>query len=316
MAGLNGRLTLLAQQPAAVRGALWMVLACACFSSMNGMVRYLSVELEPMVIVFFRCLFGTIAIAPWLAHAGLSSLRTSRPLIQGARAIIAVVAMAAWFYGLSLMPLAEAIALSFTMPLFASIAAVVFLGEVMRARRWSATVIGFVGAMIILRPGFAELTLATGLILGAAVLMSITQTMVKMLTATEHPNAIVFWLAFLLTPLSLVPALVVWQTPTLGQLAWLLGLGALATLAHQSLTRALAASDATAVLPLDFMRLPFAAAIGYFAFAEVPDLWTWTGAAVIVLSSVYISHREARLRRARRAAADGKADEPAPAGGE
>ncbi len=292
------------QAPDTLRGALWMILACACFSSMNGIVRHLGQDLPTLVLVFFRCFFGLIALLPWVLKSGLASLRTSRPILHLTRVIIAFVAMYAWFYALTKMPLAEATALSFVMPLFATIAAVLFLGEVMRARRWSATIIGFAGAMIILRPGLIEITEAALLVLFSTVLMAGSQTIVKLLSRTEHPNAIVFWIIFLMMPVSLVPALFVWQTPNLEQFAWLIGLGVVATLGHQSMARSLASTDATAVYPLDFTRLIFATLIGYFAFSELPDLWTWVGAAVIMTSSIYIAHREASLRRAARIAGD------------
>jgi drug/metabolite transporter (DMT)-like permease len=290
--------------PDTLRGALWMLLACACFSSMNGIVRHLGQDLPTFVMVFFRCLFGLIALLPWLLKPGLASLRASRPALHGVRVVMAFVAMAAWFYGLKMMPLAEATALSFTTPLFATVAAVVFLGEVMRARRWTATLVGFAGAMIILRPGLTTITDATLFILLAAFLMALSQTIVKLLTRNEHPNATVFWLVFLMTPVSLVPAIFVWQTPTIEQFAWLIGLGVVATLGHQSLARSLGATEATAVYPIDFTRLIFAAAIGFLAFDEAPDMWTWIGAAVIMTSSVYIAHREARLRRAAQKSSD------------
>ena len=285
--------------PDTLRGALWMLLACACFSLMNGIVRHLAQDLPTLVIVFFRCLFGLIALLPWLLKPGLASLRATRPGLHGIRVAMAFVAMAAWFYGLKSMPLAEATALSFTTPLFATIAAVLFLGEVMRARRWTATLVGFIGAMIILRPGLATLNDATLYVLLAAFLMALSQTIVKLLSRGEHPNATVFWLVFLMTPVSLVPAILVWQTPDVEQFAWLIGLGVIATLGHQSLARSLGATEATAVYPIDFTRLIFAATIGFLAFDEAPDRWTWIGAAVIVTSSVYIAHREARLRRAK-----------------
>lgn len=291
--------------PDTLRGALWMLLACACFSSMNGIVRHLGEEgLPTLVMVFFRCLFGLIALLPWLLMPGLASLRASRPGLHVVRVAMAFVAMASWFYGLTLMPLAEATALSFTTPLFATVAAVVFLGEVMRVRRWTATLIGFAGAMIILRPGFEAITEATYYVLFAALLMALSQTIVKLLSRSEHPNATVFWLVFLMTPVSLVPALFVWQTPNFEQFAWLIALGIVATLGHQSLARSLGATDATAVYPIDFTRLIFAALIGYFAFSELPDAWTWIGAGVIMASSIYIAHREASLRRAARHKAD------------
>lgn len=287
--------------PGTARGALWMFVACACFSGMNGVVRHLVQDLPVFVVVFFRSLFGLLAMLPFLLRPGLASLRPARPMLHGLRAVIGLVAMACWFHALGRMPLANATALSFTMPLFASIAAVLVLGETMRARRWTAVAVGFAGAMIILRPGFAAVTGATLLVLLSALLMAANQTVVKRLARDEHANAIVFWLVLLMTPASLAPALLVWRTPDPGQFAWLAALGAVATVGHQCMVRALAATDATAIYPFDFTRLIFAALIGYAAFGEVPDAWTWAGAAVIASSAIYIARREAYLRRRRRA---------------
>lgn len=278
-----------------VRVACWMLFACLCFSIMNGIVRHLGGVIEPIVVVFFRCLFGLVAMAPFLLRSGLGSLHTENPWLHVIRGFVAVIAMGCWFYGLKLMPLAEAVALSFTTPLFSSIAAVILLGEVMRRRRWTATVVGFVGAIIVLRPGLSEFTTGSFLILSAALLMAISQVMVKYLTGKDHPNAIVFWLVFLVLPLSFAPAAVFWQTPVGAEWIWLASLGMIATLAHQSMVRGFALADATAVVPFDFMRLPFVALIGFLAFGEKPDVWTWLGAAVIVSSSVYITHREQRF---------------------
>ena len=292
----------MAPLPAAARGALWMVVACACFSGMNGITRHVVQDLPVYLVVFYRSLFGLLAMLPFLLRPGLASLRPRRPRLHLLRAVIGLAAMGCWFYALRHLPLAEATALSFTMPLFASVAAVLVLGERMRARRWTAIAVGFAGAMIILRPGVAAVSGATLLALFSALLMAASQTAVKVLSRTEHPNAIVFWLVFLMTPASLVPALFVWRVPGWEQLAWLAALGLVATVGHQCMVRALASTDATAIYPLDFTRLVFAALIGFAAFGELPDLWTWIGAGVIVSSSLYVAHREARLRtRARRA---------------
>ena len=277
-----------------VRVACWMLFACLCFSMMNGIVRHLGGVIEPIVVVFFRCLFGLVAMAPFLLRAGFNSLRTENPMLHVLRGLVAVVAMSCWFYGIKLMPLAEAVALSFTTPLFSSIAAVILLGEVMRRRRWTATVIGFIGTLIVLRPGISEFTTGSFLILTAALLMAVNQVMVKYLTGKDHPNAIVFWLVFLVLPLSFAPAAAFWQTPAGGEWVWLISLGMIATLGHQLMVRSFALADATAVVPFEFMRLPFVALIGFLAFGEKPDLWTWVGAAVIVSSSVYITHRESQ----------------------
>lgn len=286
-----------ARLPGVVRGALWMLIACACFSSMNGVVRHLTQDLPIFVVVFFRSFFGLLAMLPFLLRPGLASLRPVHPRLHVLRVAVGFVATGCWFYALARMPLAEATALSFTMPLFASIAAVLTLGETMRARRWTAIAVGFAGAMIILRPGSATITGAALLVLFSAMLMAVSQTAVKLLSRDAHPNAIVFWLVFLLTPVSLVPALAVWQTPSAAQFAWLATLGVVATIGHQCMVRALAAADATAIYPFDFTRLVFAAAIGFAVFGEVPDAWTWVGGAVIAASAIYIAHRESRLRR-------------------
>ena len=193
------------------------------------------------------------------------------------------------------MPMAQAVALSFTSPLFASVAAVILLGEVMRTRRWSAPLIGVFGTLVVLRPGVEELTIGSVLILTGAFLMAINQVMVKYLSGKDHPNAIVFWLVFLVFPLSAAPAVVMWETPVGIQWLWLIGLGLIATVGHQSMVRAFALADATAVVPFDFMRLPFVAVLGFLAFGEIPDLWTWLGSAIIVSSFVYIAHREAKM---------------------
>ncbi len=297
MIGVRAAGPAFARLPGAARGAVWMLAACLCFSGMNGIVRHLAQDLPIFAMVFFRSLFGLAAMLPFLLRPGLASLRTRHPRLHCVRALIALVAMGCWFYGLGRMPLAEATALSFTMPLFASVAAVMALGERMRVRRWTAVAVGFAGAMIIIRPGFAAVTAAMLLVLFSALLMAANQTLIKFMSRDEHPNAIVFWLAFLMTPASLGLALLSWQTPAPAQFAWLAGLGLLATSAHQCMARALAATDATAVYPFDFTRLIFAAAIGFAAFGEIPDMWTWVGAAVIAASAIYIAHRESRLRR-------------------
>ena len=275
--------------------ACCMLIACLCFSLMSGIIRHLGDELEPIIIVFFRCLFGIVAILPFLVGTGLASLKTKHPVLHIIRGFLAVVGMCCWFYGINLMPMAQAVALSFTSPLFASVAAVVLLGEVMRARRWSATLIGFVGTLVVLRPGFEEFTLGSSLILTGALLMAVNQVMVKYLSGKDHPNAIVFWLVFLVFPLSSVPAAVMWEAPAGVEWTWLIALGLIATVGHQSMVRAFALADATAVVPFDFMRLPFVALLGFIAFGEVPDLWTWVGASIIVGSCVYIAHREAKV---------------------
>ncbi len=280
----------------ALRAALWMITACAGFACMTGVIRHISATLPPFEIVFFRNLFGLLALTPWLMRNGVSSLKTDRLGLYSVRAVTGLVAMMTWFWAVSIVPLADATALSFTAPMFATVLAVFFLGETVRLRRWSATLIGFGGAMIILRPGVGELDPALLIVLVSAAAMSMSGIFVKKLTSTESPAKAVAWSGIMMVPLSFIPALLVWQWPTGEAWAWLVGLGVVATGAHVAMNRAISLSELTAILPYDFTRLPFAALVGFLAFGQTPDIWTWVGAAVIFSSSIYIAQREARLK--------------------
>ena len=284
--------------PGPLRGGLWMTGACVCFASMNAIIRHLSADLPPFEIVFFRNLMGLAFMLPWLLRAGPTALRTANQKLYVGRALIGLASMLLWFSALALMPLAEATALSFTAPLFATICAVAVLGETVRLRRWTATIVGFVGAMIVLRPGFQAIGLPELLVLASAATAGLSAITVKQLTRSEPPNAIVTYMTLYIMPPSLVFALFVWVTPPWATIPWLAVLGLFATLGHQAMTRAFAATDTSLVMSFDFARLPFVAVIAWFAFGETPDIWTWVGAAVIVAATVYVAHRESRLARA------------------
>ncbi len=275
--------------------ALWMVLACVGFAVMTGIIRHVSETLPPLEIVFFRNFFGLMALTPWFWRNGIGGLRTQRLGLLSARAVTGLISMTAWFSAVALIPIAEATALSFTAPLFGTIGAVFFLGEIVRLRRWSATLIGFVGAMIILRPGFQEFQPASFYAILAAATMAASGIFIKKLTATESPAKCVAWAHVMMTPAALIPALFVWQWPHGVTWLWLIGLGCVAIVSHLAMTRSIGMGDLTAVLPYDFTRLPFAAIVGYIAFSQVPDMWTWIGAGVIFTSTIYIAHREFKL---------------------
>jgi drug/metabolite transporter (DMT)-like permease len=278
-----------------------MTAAAFCFSLMNIAIRIVSGELDPLEIAFFRNLFALAFMLPWLARTGLAGLSTRRRGTHLWRAAIGMLAMVCWFYSIALLPLAEAVALNFTVPLFATAGAALFLGEIVRARRWSATLLGFLGVLVILRPGFAELSPAMVLPVLAAAFMAIATLIVKSLSRSETPAAIVLYMNLILAPLSLVPALFVWRWPSWTALALLVLIGLLAALAHIALTRAYTKADASAVMPFDYARLPFVAGLAFLVFGQTPDLGTWLGAAIIASSAIYIARREAQVARLRRA---------------
>lgn len=300
--------------PAAARGACWLVLVAALTAVLAGLVRKLSATIHPFEIAFFRNFFGLAFMLPWLAAAGIPGFRTRRLRLYVVRAVVAAIAMLTFFYALSIMPLADVIALAFTSPLFATAGAALFLGETVRVRRWSATLIGFLGAMLILRPGAETISLGAVIVLVSAAAMAGAALMVKNLSRTEPAAQIVLYLALFMTPLTLVPALFVWTWPSWGEIFWLALVAGVATSSNVAIVKAFSEIDVSLVAAFDFVRLPFTAAVGYVFFAEVPDVWVWVGAAIIAAASVYIAHREMQLDRLRRRAIERGAPRPPGAG--
>ena len=279
------------------RAALWILLSGICSVMMNVLIRVAAHAMHPFEVAFFRCLFGLVLLAPWVVRSGPALWRSRNKGFYLLRAGVGVVSMATWFYGITVVPLATATAVNFTAPLFATLAAALVLHEDVRLRRWSAVLLGFLGVLVIMRPGSERLDANLLILLLSAATAAMNNITVKFLARSEPPSRIVALFMIYLTPLSLIPALFVWQWPDPSTLGALVGLGALGTIAHISVARALAAADASACAPFEFARLPFAALIGFVWFGEVTNLWTWIGAAIIAGSSVYVAHREARLAR-------------------
>jgi drug/metabolite transporter (DMT)-like permease len=286
-----------------LRGALLILLSCVFFGFMGITIRELSQRLPTFELIFFRNAMALAFMLPWLAGHGLTALRTASWRLYFGRSFLAFGSMICWFTALATLPLAEAVALSFTSPLFATVLAVVVLHEIVRVRRWSATIIGFLGAMLILRPGFAEVTLAHWLVLLSSLAGAFGAILVKQLTRVDDANTIVTVMTLIVSPVALVLAIPVWQWPaTWTDWALIVALGFCAMAGHQVLTRAYKLLDTSLVMTLDFARLPIAALLSWIIFAEVPDIWTWIGGAIIASASIYTARREAALARAGRLA--------------
>ena len=278
-----------------------MLIGGFCAVMMNVLIRFAAYRLHPFEVTFFRCLFSLFVMLPFIIRSGPSILATPKVGFYTLRAVVGLISMLSWFYGITIVPLATATAVNFTAPLFATMAAALVLHEDVRLRRWIAVVIGFVGVLVIMRPGRESLDAMLLLILLSAASSAMNNITVKYLVRTERPNTIVALFSVYLTPLSLIPALFVWEWPDLKSLGALVGLGVIGTLAHLSVARAYLAADASACAPYEFVRLPYAALIGYLLFGEVSDGWTWVGAAIIAGAAIYVAHREARLARIGRA---------------
>ena len=274
-----------------------MIVASAFFAAMAGLIRYGSEDLHPFQLAFLRSAFGIAFMLPWLMKSGLGVLRTNRIGLISVRGLVAAAAMFSFFWALSIMLLAEAVALSFTAPFFVTILAVIFLKEIVRARRWTAVAIGFLGTMIILRPGSDAVDWPALAVLFSALMLAGAIICVKMLSRTESPNAIYMWMVIYLAPITLVPALFVWKNPTWEQLGVAAGIGFAGTVGHLLVTRAFGLADTSALMPFDFARLVFSAIVGFLFFSQVPDVWTGIGAAIIAAAGIYIARREARAER-------------------
>lgn len=283
--------------PSIAGAAIEATIATMLFAAMSLLIRQASHELHALEIVFFRNFLAVAWMTPWLMRVGVRGLRTQRFGAYALRAGLGIVGMTAAFTSYTLIPLADATALTFTAPLFAAVIAALFLGEVIRIRRWTAIFVGFIGTMIVLRPGADAIQLGSLLALINAVTMAIGNLLIKSLSRTEPTERVVTYMVVLLTPLSLVPALFVWQWPTPMTLFWLFLLAGCGTAGHWCLTRSYIKADVSFIMPFDFLRLPFTALFAYLVFAEAPTIYTWIGGAVIFSSTFYIVMRERKLAR-------------------
>jgi drug/metabolite transporter (DMT)-like permease len=285
------------------------IFAGLCFAGLSAQVKFLSTDLHSFVITFWRNFWGLFFMMPWLFRQGLGELSWPRIRMFTLRSALSLASMLLGFTSLSYLTLANATALSFTAPLFATILAALVLGETVRRRRWSATLVGFVGVLVVLRPGMSAIGIGEILALAGAFLTALVIIVVKQMSRTEPSNAIVAYMVLLLTPMSLVVALPFWGWPALSDWPFVIGMGLAGTVGHVCWTRAISIADASVVVPFDYVRLIFTIMIGIFAFAEQPDRYTLIGSAIIVLAGIYIARREAMLnQRAAREAVAASAD--------
>ena len=280
-----------------LRAVAWMIGAAASFSLLVVCVRELSASLPTPEILFFRCLFTMALLVPWAVRAGRDAVRIRRPWPNLLRGVSTFAAMTMWFHAIGVVPLADAVAIQSAYPLFTILLAMLLFAERPGIRRWLATLAGFAGVLVIVRPGFVAVGLPTAMLLGAALCYAVSNICVKAMADTESPTRMVFTVNALLLAFSAVPTALMWVTPSLDALPWIALLAGSGFAAHMCLTRALATGEAGAVMPFDFLRLPFAALGGLMLYGEVPDLWTVAGGVLVFASAIYIAMREARPGR-------------------
>ena len=279
-----------------VLAVFFMIFSGFFATTMHCLIRFATEDHHPFEVAFFRTVFVLIIFLPLVARNGITSLKSNNVKLQTFRAIVGSVAMLCMFYGLSITELAKATALMFTVPIFATILAILFLKEIVGIRRWIAMLVGFTGAVIVLRPD-VELGFGPLLILCASLMWSSSMLMAKTLTKTDSISSITFWQAAGLIPATFILAVPVWQWPNLSQLFMFLMIAIAGTLVHWFLNEALKRAEISALLPLDYLRLIWSVSMGFIFFNELPHAGLWFGAALILGASTYIGIRQAQKKK-------------------
>ena len=285
--------------PGNVRGSLWMVLGTLLFSLSAMLIKSVGTNLPTAEIAFLRAAFGFIFIMPFMLKADLQVFRIRNRGAMVGRCVSGSANLFCSFYAVTHLALATAVSLSFTRPLIFIFLAVLFLGEIIRWRRWTATGIGFLGVLIMVRPGteafeFAAVVAILGAGFGAA-----NHTFIKILTRTEHQLTVLFYPTLFNAVAMLIPAIYVWVMPTWQEFVMMFLVAVILAGTQACIFQAYKAGEGTAVSPFQYARLLFAGLIGFFVFGEIPDIWTFAGALVIIGSGFYIARRQIRARKDR-----------------
>ena len=282
--------------PAPLRAVFWAMLQVISFSAMAVSARKLSVAMSAFEIMFFRGLIGLVFVAPWAIRVGPAGWRPPRPGLVTLRGVLLFAAVLAWFVAIGIIPVSDAVALQFTVPLFVVLGAALFLGEQVGPRRALVVATGFVGALIVIRPGLNEFSPAVLFVFLSVVFYVATHLITKALAGEVSGSLLVFHMNLLMAPLGLICVFLFtgWTAPEWSDAPWLMVIGVTGALAHIFMTRAFRAADASFVEPIDFMRLPLTALFGWFLFRETSDIWTWIGAAIIFAAVIWNARVEAR----------------------
>ena len=273
-----------------VRGVLWMLAAVTTLTTMFAIVKQMSIEVPIFVVALARTFFALCMLTPWIVRNGRAGIRTTRPGLHFVRAFFGITAFVCVVFALEHLILADVMVLAFTSPFWSILIGAIVLHEAIRGRRVAATLVGFCGVLMIVKPqGGIEAAMLLALL--SAILSSCAMISMKSLSSTEPPTRIVFYFMFFGTLIMLPGAVLTWETPTLVQTGWLLLAGVLGAVGQDFLARAYDAGEIGIVAPFDFMRLPVAALLGYLIFNELPDPWSIAGTVVIVASALYLMRR-------------------------
>mgnify|MGYP001156701616 FL=1 len=276
---------------------LWAASSSGILAIMWVLVRQLSSQLHPLEITFFSTIFAFLFSCVNILKFGLSIFKTNRLSHHFCRGCVNGIAILAWFFALTLLTLADASALILMSPLCVSVGAVLVLNEHMGPRRWFALGLGAIGALVVIRPGFEEVSLGIWLVL-ITVLASAGQRLLgKSLIATDNSTTCVLYLTLFMIPISFIAAAFVWKWPSFNNYLYLILIGGLLNLGHFTMMKSFSLADVSALEPVNFTRLVWGALFGFLFFREIPDLYTWVGGFMIISATSYVAHREVKIRK-------------------
>lgn len=280
-----------------LKGAVFVLIGTFFFVANDVVVKFTGDRIHPAQMALFRYGVGIVLLSPLFIRAGAAELRTKRIGLHFLRALIATTGQAGVYYAVIHLLLADATAMNFTRPLFLTVLAMIVLKETVGIHRWGATIFGFLGVVVMVRPfggGFDEAWLVA---LGAAFLFAAALILIRVLSRTDTPATILFWYHLFGIAIFTGPAAYVWVEPTPVEFVQLLLIAVFTATGMFFFVRGFAMGESSLMGPMEYIRLVYAAVVGYFIFAEAPVIWTWVGAAIIVASTLYITHREARHGR-------------------
>ena len=300
--------------PPNVQGAFWLVTGGFIFTATSAMIRLLSTQIESVQTAFFRAVISVVILLPIIAAGKVKPWQSKRIAGHFWRTFMGTLSMVLGFYAVSMLPLADATAIAFSQPLFSVVVAALIDGEKVRWRRWSATIVGFIGVLVMVRPGEGSLQAGALVALANAATVALSILLVKRLSNSETPLMILTQFAIFSTILLLPPALWVWRWPDAWGWVLAVGVALSATVGQYFWVQAFKAGEMSAIAPFEYMRLPFAVFMGWLMWNEMPVVWTYVGAAIVIASALYIAHREHVVARERRRATSVSPPEKSPAG--
>ena len=256
-------------------------------------IKLLSQDLNPFMIAFYRCLFGVIIMLPFMIYNYPEAWKTHNIKLQFVRSAINVYSMISWFTAIGTLQLEKAAAIGFTTPLFTTILAIIFLGEVIRIQRITALIVGFIGILVVIRPGYIPFESGALWLLSAAITFSIVIIIVKKLTEKDSSLTTAFYQMAFMVPPTFFIALFFWESININQFLLFIFVAIAGFITQFSFAQCLKMAETTFIMPIQFTKLIWVSLIGYFFFMEVPDIWTWIGASIIFSSILFIAYREA-----------------------